>query len=160
MLKNRLSNNNALGIQGGSNERKSKLLILCRNEKCDKIMLKRMLLTGDLISAKEALSMGLVLGVHKDSELDEKVSKFVERIATIPKNQLMMQKLAINQMFHSMGLEQTQTLAVLFDGFARHSPEGFAFKKTAEKFGFKEAVKLRDTGDQTMYKDLKNKSKL
>ena len=46
-----------------------------------------------------------------------------------------------------MGLASTQTLATLFDGFARHSPEGVAFKTRAEKAGFKQAVIERDSGD-------------
>jgi len=36
--------------------------------------------------------------------------------------------------------------ATLFDGTARHSPEGMAFKRRAEKVGFKRAVQERDSG--------------
>lgn len=32
----------------------------------------------------------------------------------------------------------------LFDGVARHTPEGYAFQKLAEEKGFKAAVKARD----------------
>ena len=46
-----------------------------------------------------------------------------------------------------MGLNSTQTLATLFDGFARHSPEGVAFKSRTEEVGFKQAVGERDSGD-------------
>jgi enoyl-CoA hydratase len=37
--------------------------------------------------------------------------------------------------------------ATIFDGIARHSPEGVWFKKLAEEKGFKEAVRQRDGGD-------------
>jgi len=67
-------------------------------------------------------------------------------MAGIPKNQLMMQKLMINQAFANMGLETTQMMATLFDGITRHSPEGVAFKARAEEVGFKQAVKERDQG--------------
>ena len=46
-----------------------------------------------------------------------------------------------------MGLASTQTIATLFDGIARHSPEGIQFKKRAEEVGFKQAVAERDSGD-------------
>ncbi|MFQ5827819.1 MAG: hypothetical protein ACE5JD_01495 [Candidatus Methylomirabilia bacterium] len=38
-------------------------------------------------------------------------------------------------------------IANLFDGIARHTPEGFAFKARAERVGFKQAVKERDSGE-------------
>ncbi|MDX1448836.1 MAG: enoyl-CoA hydratase, partial [Acidimicrobiia bacterium] len=65
----------------------------------------------------------------------------------IPKNQLMMQKLMINQAIESMGLTQTQMFATVFDGITRHSPEGMWFKQRAEEVGFQQAVKERDSGD-------------
>jgi enoyl-CoA hydratase len=46
-----------------------------------------------------------------------------------------------------MGLAGTQTIATLFDGMARHSPEGVWFKERAEEVGFKQAVAERDSGD-------------
>jgi enoyl-CoA hydratase len=70
-----------------------------------------------------------------------------ERMAGAPKNQLMMQKLMINQAYENMGLQTTQMFATLFDGMARHTPEGVAFKARAEAVGFKQAVKERDSGD-------------
>jgi enoyl-CoA hydratase len=65
----------------------------------------------------------------------------------VQKNQLMAMKLVINQSVESMGLTQTQMFATLFDGIARHSPEGVWFKQRAEEKGFKEAVRERDSGE-------------
>ena len=45
-----------------------------------------------------------------------------------------------------MGLAATQRLATLFDGIARHSPEGVAFKARAEAVGWRQAVAERDRG--------------
>jgi hypothetical protein len=45
-----------------------------------------------------------------------------------------------------MGLASTQMIATLFDGITRHSPEGLWFKDYAERKGFHEAVKWRDSG--------------
>ena len=43
-------------------------------------------------------------------------------------------------------INRTQRLATLFDGMSRHSPEGIAFKHRVEQFGWKQAVRERDTG--------------
>lgn len=108
---------------------------------------KRMLFTGDLVTGAEAEAMGLILEAVPADELDDRVDSLVERIQGVPKNQLMMMKLLVNQAYDNMGLNSTQTLATLFDGFARHSPEGVTFKARAEAVGFKQAVSERDSGD-------------
>jgi hypothetical protein len=68
------------------------------------------------------------------------------RMARVPRNQLMMQKLMINQAYDNMGLASTQMLATLFDGITRHSREGLWFKRYAETHGFHQAVRWRDSG--------------
>jgi enoyl-CoA hydratase len=105
---------------------------------------KRMLLTGDLMTGRQAAEMGLVSQAVPQADLDETVESLARRIAGIPLNQLMMQKLMINQAYENMGLASTQMVATLFDGIARHTPEGVAFKARAEEVGFKQAVKERD----------------
>jgi enoyl-CoA hydratase len=64
----------------------------------------------------------------------------------VPRNQLMMNKLMINAAYDNMGLTTTQMFATLFDGAARHTPEGMWFKQRAEQVGFKQAVRERDSG--------------
>jgi enoyl-CoA hydratase len=108
---------------------------------------KQMLFTGDLISGKKAAEMGLVFQSVPLAELDETVNQLANRIKGVPKNQLMMMKMMVNQAYENMGLATTQTIATLFDGMARHSPEGVWFKKRAEEVGFKKAVAERDSGD-------------
>lgn len=105
---------------------------------------KRMLLTGDLIDGTEAKRIGLVMDAVPEEALESRVMEIAERMASIPKNQLMMQKLMINQAYENMGLSTTQMVATLFDGIARHTPEGVAFKQRCEKVGFKQAVAERD----------------
>lgn len=107
---------------------------------------KRMLFTGDLISGREAAELGLCLEAVPAGELDARVEELAGRIAGVPKNQLMMQKLMINQAYENMGLQNTQMIATLFDGITRHSPEGVWFKRRAEEAGFKQAVAERDSG--------------
>jgi enoyl-CoA hydratase len=108
---------------------------------------KRMLLTGDLLNGVEAKGIGLVVDAVPDQDLDSRVAMLADRIKGVPRNQLMMQKLMVNQAFDNMGLASTQTLATLFDGITRHSPEGAWFKARAEEVGFRQAVAERDSGD-------------
>jgi enoyl-CoA hydratase len=108
---------------------------------------KRMLLTGDLVTGVEAARMGLVSEAVPAAELDAAVERWAQRMAGVPRNQLMMQKLMINQAYDNMGLHTTQMLATLLDGITRHSPEGFAFKTRCEQVGFKQAVRERDSGE-------------
>jgi enoyl-CoA hydratase len=108
---------------------------------------KRLLLTGDLVSGTEAVRVGLVSEAVPAGELDAAVERLAARMASVPKNQLMMQKLMVNQAFENMGLATTQMVATLFDGIARHTPEGVEFKARAERVGFKRAVQERDSGE-------------
>lgn len=107
---------------------------------------KRMLLTGDLVTGTEAEQMGLVTKAVSEERLDAEVEALVDRMASIPLNQLILQKLVINQAYENMGLASTQMLATFFDGITRHTPEGVAFKKRAEEVGFQQAVAERDSG--------------
>lgn len=108
---------------------------------------KRMLLTGDLIDGLEAKRIGLVVESVPEERLDARVKQLADRMKGVPRNQLMMNKMLINQALDSMGLAGTQMLATLFDGIARHSPEGLWFKRRAEEVGFARAVRERDSGD-------------
>ncbi|MBI4590829.1 MAG: crotonase/enoyl-CoA hydratase family protein [Candidatus Rokubacteria bacterium] len=108
---------------------------------------KRLLLTGDLISGSEANRIGLVSDAVPAADLTGAVERLAARMASVPTNQLMMQKLMINQAYENMGLATSQLIATVFDGIARHTPEGLAFKARAQALGFKRAVQERDSGD-------------
>ena len=49
---------------------------------------KRMLLTGDLVTGREAKDMGLVLDAVEPGLLEERVLQLAERMAAVPRNQL------------------------------------------------------------------------
>eukprot|EP01138_Halocafeteria_seosinensis_P006321 gb/GECG01006462.1/.p1 GENE.gb/GECG01006462.1/~~gb/GECG01006462.1/.p1 ORF type:complete len:458 (+),score=39.79 gb/GECG01006462.1/:1-1374(+) len=108
---------------------------------------KKMLLTGRIITGHEAERIGLIAESVADAQLDSRVEELASDMAQIPTNQLMMHKMLINQSYSNMGIESTQRLATVFDGMARHTPEGIKFKDNAEKFGFKEAVARRNRGE-------------
>jgi enoyl-CoA hydratase len=107
---------------------------------------KRMLLTGDTITGTQAKEWGLVIDAVPEADLDAAVEKLAGRMAGVPVNQLVMQKMMINQAYDNMGLQTTQNIAVLFDGITRHSPEGRWFVDFAQQHGFDAAVRWRDQG--------------
>ena len=107
---------------------------------------KRMLFTGDLITGTAAEQMGLITAAVSAADIDTYVHKLVQRIAAVPKNQLMMHKTVINQAVELQGMAAVQSMATLFDGMARHSPEGLFFKELSESKGFAAAVEQRDSG--------------
>ncbi|MEL6187635.1 MAG: crotonase/enoyl-CoA hydratase family protein [Myxococcota bacterium] len=107
---------------------------------------KRMLFTGDLIAGPEAAAIGLALESVPRAELEGRVDYYVGRMKGVPRNQLMMCKMVVNQAVELQGLEQSQRLSTLFDGISRHTPEGLWFKARAEEVGFKQAVAERDGG--------------
>ena len=105
---------------------------------------KRLLFTGELIDGREAARTGLILESVPADRLTTHVDALAGRIATVPANQLAMMKLVVNQAVDAQGLATTQLLATLFDGMARHTPEGLAFKARAEAVGWQQAVAERD----------------
>ncbi|MBV9916971.1 MAG: crotonase/enoyl-CoA hydratase family protein [Solirubrobacterales bacterium] len=105
---------------------------------------KRLLFTGDSLSGSEALEWGLAIEAPAPEELDARTEALLARIALMPINQLQMMKLLVNQSLYSQGLHGTQLLGTLFDGIARHTPEGYAFRALASRAGFRDAVRQRD----------------
>jgi enoyl-CoA hydratase len=105
---------------------------------------KRLLFTGDCLSGAEALEWGLAAEAPPAAELDARAEALVGRIAQMPLNQLQMMKLLVNQQVLAQGLPATQVLGTVFDGMARHTPEGRAFQQRAAEVGFRQAVRERD----------------
>jgi enoyl-CoA hydratase len=105
---------------------------------------KRLLLTGDSVSGREAAAIGLVGKAVPAAALDAEVDALARRMAQLPANQLAMMKLLVNQAYENMGLSSTQLLGTLLDGVARHTPEGVAWRTDALERGVKAALTERD----------------
>jgi enoyl-CoA hydratase len=105
---------------------------------------KRLLLTGDPVDGRTAERIGLAsAAVPAERVFDEAVA-LAERMALVPANQLAMMKLLVNQTVENMGLATTQMLGTLFDGIARHTPEGVAWRERAREAGVRQALAERD----------------
>ncbi|MBX3645058.1 MAG: crotonase/enoyl-CoA hydratase family protein [Rubrivivax sp.] len=107
---------------------------------------KQLMFTGDMIDGRTAADWGLANAVVPAAELDAAARRLAERIAGVPRGHLAMHKMVVNQVMLTMGLEQTQMMATVFDGITRHNPEGLWFRRYAQEHGFKAAVQWRDSG--------------
>ncbi|MBY6364849.1 crotonase/enoyl-CoA hydratase family protein [Rhodococcoides corynebacterioides] len=105
---------------------------------------KRLLLTGDCLTGRQAVEWGLAVESHPADELDARTEDFVGRIAQMPINQLMMVKLALNSALLASGVATSTMISTVFDGISRHTREGYAFQTRAATVGFREAVRERD----------------
>ncbi len=104
---------------------------------------KRLLLTGDALDGRRAAEWGLASEAVPADELDGAALELAERVARLPRNQLHMMKLLVNQVIEQMGLSTTQLVGTLLDGSARHTPEGVDFTHRAME-DVRGAVRERD----------------
>lgn len=107
---------------------------------------KQLMFTGDVIDGRKAADWGLANESVPFAELEAATLRLAQRIAGVPSSHLAMHKMVVNQIMLTMGLEQAQSMATVFDGITRHNPEGMWFRRYAQAEGFKEAVRLRDSG--------------
>ena len=105
---------------------------------------KRLMLSGESLTGVEAERLGLASKAVPVEQLAGVAEAMARKLATIPLNQLVMSKLLVNQAYENMGLRTTQMLGTVFDGIARHTPEGIAWRDEAMRDGFREAVRRRD----------------
>jgi enoyl-CoA hydratase len=105
---------------------------------------KRLLLTGDSLTGRQAVGWGLATDWAPAAELDGVFEDLLGRVAKVPVNQLVMLKLQVNSTLLSQGLMQTQVMSTFFDGIARHTPEGYEWARRAAEAGWKDAVRERD----------------
>jgi enoyl-CoA hydratase len=105
---------------------------------------KRLLLTGDPVDGHTAERIGLIHRAVPEDRLATEVEVLANRMALLPVNQLVMMKLLVNQAYENMGLRTGQMIGTLFDGIARHTPEGIAWRELALQQGVKAALTERD----------------
>jgi enoyl-CoA hydratase len=105
---------------------------------------KEVALTGKPLSGVEAAEVGLINRAVPFDQLEATVRRQAEDLARLPLPQLAAMKLIVNQVFDNMGLQSTQLLGPILDGYMRNIPEAHEFVDVAAKQGVGEAVRRRD----------------
>jgi enoyl-CoA hydratase len=105
---------------------------------------KRLLLTGDSISGKEAERIGLVLKAVPAEELEAEVEALADKMAKIDTDLLAANKRIVNMAMELMGARTMQRMAAERDSIARQAPDVTEFYRIAKEHGLKAAVEWRD----------------
>jgi methylglutaconyl-CoA hydratase len=106
--------------------------------KTSETIVKRILLTGELFSAQQALDFGLITFIAQKEEIADKVNRFaLDLCEQTSSNALMVTKQLIGQTTNPL-LEKSLELAVSINARVRESAD---FKKGVESFLNKEKIK-------------------
>jgi enoyl-CoA hydratase len=105
---------------------------------------KRILFTGDLIDAAEALDWGLVEWVVDGEELDNCVMAYCQRAAMLPMDALTIHKQAVNRWSELMGARVAALEMVDMDALYHTAPAYFEFNRRIQEHGLRHALAWRD----------------
>jgi enoyl-CoA hydratase len=105
---------------------------------------KRILLTGDSISGKDAERIGLVVQAVPRDDLERTVEELAGRMAMIDPHLLSANKRACNLALELMGARTMQRLAVEIDARAHQAPAVKEFGRISREQGHKAALEWRD----------------
>lgn len=107
---------------------------------------KQLILTGDIITAREAGQLGLVNWVVPDAECFPEAERVARKIARLPREVIRLSKESLNHVQEIMGLHQsirynleTFVLAKLVD-----APERTEFRRIMKDSGIRAALKWRE----------------
>jgi enoyl-CoA hydratase len=107
---------------------------------------KRLLLTGDRLTGRDAARLGMAMDSFPEAELDEEVHKLAQRIALIDPEIAATQKRVVNMAMELAGARTLQKLATDMDARAHLSkgPAKTSWKANVAEHGVRKAIKLRD----------------
>jgi len=105
---------------------------------------KRLLLTGDLISGRDAQQIGLVLKSVPPERLQDEVMALARRVALVDAEVLACNKRIVNLSLELMGMRSLQRLAAENDARGHHAPAARQFVQRFGEVGLRQAVQERD----------------
>ncbi|MFT4583830.1 MAG: enoyl-CoA hydratase [Gammaproteobacteria bacterium] len=107
---------------------------------------KRLTLTGDTVTGKEAAQIGLALKSVPADLLEQECEGLLDRLALIDADLLAANKRIVNVGMELMGARTLQRMAAENDARAHLAPGTKIFKDTVKEKGLKVALKDRDRG--------------
>ena len=105
---------------------------------------KRLMLTGDMITGKEAQQIGLVLKAVPKEHLEDEVEQLADRLCMIDPDLLSANKRIINMGLELMGARTLQRMAVENDVRGHNSKAALGFGKRVAEMGLHGALRSRD----------------
>ncbi len=105
---------------------------------------KRLLLTGDSVSGRDAAKIGLVLKAVPAARLDAEARALAERLALIDADMLAGNKRIVNMGLELMGARTLQRFAAETDARSHQSAAAKDFARVAREEGLSAAFKRRD----------------
>jgi enoyl-CoA hydratase len=107
---------------------------------------KRLLMTGDMLTGRDAARIGLVLDAVPVADLDTAVNELARRISLVDAELLSSHKRVVNLALELSGAQTLQRLAAEMDARAHLSqgPRRTQFKADMNAAGLKQALKNRD----------------
>ncbi len=105
---------------------------------------KRLLMTGDTITGREAQIIGLVMKAVPPGLLEAEVEGLADRMALIDPDLLAANKRIVNLGLELMGARTLQRMAAENDGRAHLAPGTQRFRRVAKEQGLKAALTERD----------------
>ena len=105
---------------------------------------KRLLLTGDSVTGRDAQKIGLVLKAVPAARLKEEARALAERLALVDSDLLAANKRIVNMGLEMMGLRTLQRFAAETDARSHQSQAAKDFHRVSREHGLSAAFKRRD----------------
>ncbi len=105
---------------------------------------KRLLLTGDSVTGKDAAQIGLALKSYPADQLEAETMRLAARLGLVDPHLLSANKRLVNLGLELMGARTMQRLSSEIDARGHLAPKARAFRATMREHGVKHAFQQRD----------------
>jgi enoyl-CoA hydratase/carnithine racemase len=112
---------------------------------------KYLMLTGEIIDARRAAAIGLILEVEEADELLARCADLAERLARMPREAVILNKASIDGMIEAAGRGAGRSVGRLHDALTRSmtqaaaAPDGRTFEEILARDGMQSLKAARDT---------------
>ncbi len=105
---------------------------------------KRLLLTGDSLTGKDAVEIGLALKSYPADQLEHEVMRLADRMGLVDPHLLSANKRIVNLGLELMGARTAMRIGAEIDARGHLAPKARAFRETMKTHGVKHAFQQRD----------------